>query len=713
MTLIPFLPIIRETSKPAPLRGYLILMKIPKFLSNLFTNPSPRAKVRWAILGIIALSVFAAAVDYPQGVNQLAGWINNKLEVAKVETRVGSLTEEPYKLGLDLQGGALLVYQANFDGRNVDSVDLPEAMARLRDRIERRVNSLGVSEPVIQVAGSDRLVVELAGVDINEAIDQIGETPLLEFREQNNVPPRELTEEEKAELEEFNAGQQEKASGVLVRLKSGQESFEDLAREFSEDPTAENGGDFGSVTPATNPEFVTAARDTLIGKLVPELVELDDAIYILRVDDRKEDDVEMLLSHILICYTGASNCGEERTREEALALATQVKAELTTDNFAQKATEFSSDLSNKEDGGDLNWVAPARTVEPFENAAKELEVGQITDPVETDFGYHLIYKRDQRPFGETFLHVIKFEKKVAADFLPTPEPYINTGLTGGNVSDAALVFDQNTNAPQISLQFDEEGTRLFSEITQRHIGEPIAIYLDGEPISVPVVQAHITTGEAVITGQFSLTDARDLARQLKDGALPVPIDLIQEQNIGASLGAESLQKSLQAAIVGLILVAGFMLLYYRLLGLLAILALVVYGLVTLMVFRFIGVTLTLSGIAGFVLSLGMAVDANVLIFERFREERKQGKALQEATEAAFDRAWPSIRDGNFSTLITCLILGWQGTSVVQGFAVTLAIGVVVSMFSAIIVTKSLMRLIIAWPINKIKVLFASGLSIKG
>jgi protein-export membrane protein SecD len=702
--------------------------KLGKFLFM----PSPRGRVRRAFLGILILTLVAGAIDYPSGYNKFARSATEALSNVPVLNNfvIDELSEKPFNLGLDLQGGALLIYEADLSsGELVDDPEeqtfgntsttpvqgetKTEAMNRLRDRIERRVNGLGVSEPIIQVAGENRLVVQLAGVDTQTAIDRIGETPLLEFREQNNEPPRELTEEELELLETFNADQAAKAQEAAVRLSAGVEAFEEVAREISEDPSASEGGSIGGVTRLTHPELVEAAENTLIGKVVPGVLDAEDGYYVIRVDDRKEDDTEMLLSHILICYSGSANCQQDRTRQEALALANEVLEDLTPQNFEAKVAEFSDDATKEQNQGDLDWVAPATTVSAFQDGAKAVPVGEISEPIESDFGFHLVYKRDERPFGETFLSVIKLDKQEPADYLPEADEYKVTGLTGANVADARMVFDPQTNTPQISLQFDEEGTKLFRDLTSQYIGEPIAIYLDGQPISIPTVQTTITNGEAVITGQFSVAEARDLAQSLREGALPLEISLIQQQTVGASLGAESLQKSLQAAMVGLILVVIFMLLYYRLLGLLALGALMVYALVTLMLFKLIGVTLTLSGIAGFVLSLGMAVDANVLIFERFREERKDGKDLQAATVAAFDRAWPSIRDGNASTLITCLILAMQGTSVVQGFAITLGIGILVSMFSAIVVTKTFVRLIIAWPINKLTVLFGSGVRLKG
>jgi protein-export membrane protein SecD len=554
----------------------------------------------------------------------------------------------------------------------------------------------------------------LAGVNVDTAIERIGETPLLEFREANNEPARELTPEEEAEINAFNVEQKRKADEIRARIATGRESFEALAKEFSEDTTTkETGGDLGFVTSATHQELIDAARATIIGRVVPGVVEINNGFYIVRVDDRKETDREMELSHLLICYQGAASCESQLTREEALTRITELAKEVTPQNFAEKAKEFSEDPSAQLNSGDLGFVAPKSSVPAFEDAAKSVAVGAISGPVETDFGFHLIYKRSERPYGETAFHVIFFDKKEAVDYLPESEPYKNTGLSGTNIIDAQLVFAQQTGASQVSIKFDEEGTNLFAELTRRNLGREIAIYLDGRPISIPTVQSEITNGEAVITGSFNIEEARDLARQLKDGALPVSIGLVQQQTVGASLGTESLQRSLYAGVVGVVGIMIFMIIYYRFLGLIAVVALTVYSLISLMLFKMVGTTLTLSGIAGFLLSIGMAVDANVLVFERFREERANGRDLMDAMEIAFVRAWTSIRDSNVSTLITCMILAYMGTSIIQGFAVTLSIGIIVSMFTAIVVTRALLRFTLAWPIRRISALFGSGLRLRG
>ncbi|MDE1970569.1 MAG: protein translocase subunit SecD [Patescibacteria group bacterium] len=267
-----------------------------------------------------------------------------------------------------------------------------------------------------------------------------------------------------------------------------------------------------------------------------------------------------------------------------------------------------------------------------------------------------------------------------------------TALTGKYLTRASLDFDKTTFQPTVQLQFNSEGAKLFGDITARNVGRRVAIAIDGNIISAPVVQEKISGGTAVISGNFTLDEAKKLAANLNAGALPVPITLIAQQTVGASLGASALQHSVKAGAIGLLIVFAFMILYYGTLGFFASLALLIYTALVLAIFKTIPVTLTLAGIAGFVLSIGMAVDANILIFERIKEERKRGRTGAQAIEEGFRRAWTSIRDSNVSTIITSLVLYTFTTSIVQGFALTLLIGVLVSMFTAITVTRSMLRI---------------------
>lgn len=274
--------------------------------------------------------------------------------------------------------------------------------------------------------------------------------------------------------------------------------------------------------------------------------------------------------------------------------------------------------------------------------------------------------------------------------------WISTGLSGKDLSKAILSTNSQTGEWVVDLQFNDKGTRKFADLTTKMVGKPMAIFFNGELQSAPVIREPIIGGNAQISGGengFQYEDAKKMVDLLNAGALPVPAKIIEENTVGPTLGADSIQKSKVAGIIGLGLVMIFMIAFYRLPGLIADIALVCYSIILFALFKTIPVTLTLAGIAGFILSIGMAVDANILIFERTKEELRAGRTLFTAINAGFDRAFTSIFDSNMSTIITCVILYMLGTSVVKGFALTLALGVIVSMFSAITITKNFMHLI--------------------
>lgn len=271
--------------------------------------------------------------------------------------------------------------------------------------------------------------------------------------------------------------------------------------------------------------------------------------------------------------------------------------------------------------------------------------------------------------------------------LDTTPQFVATELTGRYLQKATLEFDTNTREPKVSLQFNDTGTKLFAQITKDNIGKMVAIYLDGAPISTPVVREEIPNGQAVISGSFTPTEAKQLVGRLNSGALPVPITLLSTQTIGAILGDSAVNAGVKAAIIGFLLVALFLILLYRLPGLIAVLSLCIFISIVLALFKLLPVTLTAAGIAGFIISMGIAVDANVLIFERMKEELRSGRGISDAISTGFSRAWFSIRDSNISNFITAIILFWFGTSLIKGFALTLGMGVIVSMFSAITITR--------------------------
>ena len=287
---------------------------------------------------------------------------------------------------------------------------------------------------------------------------------------------------------------------------------------------------------------------------------------------------------------------------------------------------------------------------------------------------------------------------ISTSTLPTAAPstasttYTETGLTGAYLKSAALQFSNGTgntvaNAPTVILTFNDAGAKLFEQITGQNVGRTLAIFLDGQLIEAPTIQEAIPGGTAQITGNFTPEQARSLVQNLNFGALPVPITLESSDTIGPTLGGQALHAGLIAGLVGFLLVALFMILWYRVPGIIATIALIIYLLITIAVIKLVPVTLTASGIAGFILSIGLAVDANVLIFERFKEEIRSGKGAHDAVTIGFGRAWPAIRDGHLTMLISAIILFWLGTSIVQGFALVFGFGVIASLISAVFISR--------------------------
>ncbi|MFA6296724.1 MAG: protein translocase subunit SecD [Patescibacteria group bacterium] len=489
---------------------------------------SIRKKVWLSFLGIIVLSVLAGIVDWPKGPN-----IDFTIGGKKI------FRELKVHLGLDLQGGTQLVYQA--DLKNVENSEYENAMSGVRDVIERRVNGLGVSEPVVQTNKVDnnwRVIVELPGVtDINEAVKTIGETPSLDFRE---LPP--------------------------------------------------------STQPVKEP--ASGGADSLISKKTKEL-----------------------------------------------------KNKATT---SQEVIDTNS----------LKIVGEGNDAKVVDESGKEIDINALTEQLK--------------------------QQESGLD----SGSWVMTKLTGSHLKKAQLQFDPQTNQPVVAIEFDNEGKKLFADITEKNVGKRLAIFLDGQMISDPVVNERIGEGQAVISGKFTIDEAKQLAIRLNAGALPVPVSLISQTNIGPSIGKIAIEKSFIAGLFGLLLVALFMIVMYRLPGLVAIIALFIYALLSLAIFKLIPVTMTLAGVAGFIISIGMALDANILIFERMKEELYSGKSLGVAVDDGFKHAWLSIRDSQVSTLITCFILAWFGTSMIKGFAITLGIGTILSLFSALTVTRTLLKLIL-------------------
>ena len=324
--------------------------------------------------------------------------------------------------------------------------------------------------------------------------------------------------------------------------------------------------------------------------------------------------------------------------------------------------------------------------------------------------------------GETPILEFRLEKSGAEEFVSTiasgtpialDDVFYPAELTGRYLAHASVEFDPQTGVPLVGLEFTSEGALLFAKITHDNVGKPLAVILDGSILSAPVIQSEITGGKAQITGNFTPKEAKALVRNLNYGALPVPITLATSQTIGASLGDVALHSGVRAGVIGFIALVIFLIIWYRLPGLVASVALISYIVLSLAIFKIIPVTLTTAGLAGFILSIGMAVDANVLIFERAAEELKKGKSISDALHEGFRRAWLSIRDSNISSIITAIVLFWLGTSAVKGFALTLGLGVIISMFTAITVSRTFLFAIAPKNENGFKrFLFSNGFHLK-
>lgn len=594
-----------------------------------FFNPGQRGRLRWAIAGILLLFIVTAFIDIIGANNIVAKQIDaglsavpgissatvfpvielnpldrsNRLGWKSIKQIDLATYGVPYRLGLDLQGGAQLTYDADLS--QIPVADRADALNGTKDVIERRVNAMGVSEPIVQTSmtgNTPRISVELAGVyDINSAIKKIGETPLLEFKVENPEAIK-LTADQQKQLDTLNLDVRKKAVEALEKVKAGGD-FTALAKEYSEDPgSKDNGGTYSGVKS---------------GQMV---TEINDAIF------------------------------------------------------------------------------------------NKLSVGEVSsDLIQTTYGYHIVKLNSKTGSGDTaevsFSHILVSFKTSADIGVAATDEWINTKLSGRNLKKAALEYDSTSMVPQVGLEFDNEGAQLFADLTTANVGKPIAIFLDGAAISTPKVNEPILGGKAQIDGNFTVAEAKQLVQRLNAGALPVPVKLVSQQTVGATLGQVAVDKSLVAGFWGLIIVALFMILYYRLPGVLAVCALMIYTAISLALFKLFGITLTLAGITGFILSIGMAVDANILIFERMKEELASGKDLMKAIDDGFGRAWTSIRDSNIASLITCFVLYWFGSSIIRGFAVTLALGIFVSLFSALFVTRQFLLLVAKWKISRVKWLY--------
>lgn len=333
------------------------------------------------------------------------------------------------------------------------------------------------------------------------------------------------------------------------------------------------------------------------------------------------------------------------------------------------------------------------TVQTSEFSGKDRVIVELPGVTDTQTAVNLIGKTAQLQFEE--VKEIPATKTASASSQLVP-----TNLTGADLQSAAVTFDSKTGKPAISIQFTKEGGDKFAAITERNVGKALPIILDNQIVSAPTVQEKITGGSAQISGNFTVDEAKALAIQLNAGALPVPVNLVQETSVGATLGALSIKQSIAAGVVGVIMVSLFMILVYGKFGIIADIGLFIFAVITIALYKLIPVTITLPGIAGFMLSVGMALDGNILIFERFKEEKLK-REFSQALEVSFGRAWNSIRDAYVATLITCFVLAnpldWpflNTSGPIRGFAITLGLGIFISLFSGIFVSRNLLRVLI-------------------
>lgn len=387
----------------------------------------------------------------------------------------------------------------------------------------------------------------------------------------------------------------------------------------------------------------------------------------------------------------------------------KIKAVLGLDLVGGTELVYHADLSGSTDKlKDLNNLASV-----FRNRIDELGVAEPT--IQTSGTSKIIVELpgikniDQAvdKIGSTY-ELVFMEEGTAEDgvqlndyYEPSftyPKYWKKSDLNGRQLKTAEYTFQSSSqnnvqSEPIVTIKFDSTGKEKFAELTKRNVQKQIAIVLDNKIVTAPTVQAELTNGDAVITGSKDIKAAQELAKRLNEGMLPVPAKLIGQQNVGATLGEESLKKSAVAGIAGLFLVGIFMIAYYKTSGLIAMTALVVYSILSLALYKIIPVTLSLAGIAGFILSIGMAIDANILIFERMREELALGKTLNLAIIDGFKRAWSSVKDSNLSSILTCLILYFTaGSGPVRGFALTLGLGIIISLFTAVTVTRTVLLL---------------------
>ncbi|MDE2860523.1 MAG: protein translocase subunit SecD [Chloroflexota bacterium] len=599
----------------------------------------------------LRLFILIAVITVLAGASLAAQEID--LAVGGVSLKRGDDTILGLQLGLDLEGGSRLVYQALPTEGESPTQDQMEGVLKT---IERRVNAFGVAEPVIQTMGGDRIQVQLPGVGATEAT--------LTF--QQDVQVNDIRDVLAAHGRQDATIDQQDSRNFVVEVPSLR--------------PAELDAQGNEISPSERDAIEQALRERF--PVVTFSLVLGDA--------SSEDDVRAAMA---------------AAGREGVAVRAVTDTRFAVDVPGLRPAELD---------GQGNVVTPSEEDEIRATLQEELPSLQSVELLEMSMVVSGGVEEAKRLIGQT-AQLELFERTCTNDPLDItqdcddPQYHVDSplNLTGEDLVRAYAGTHPTLGQPVVNLEFDSEGARIFAQHTQRiaGTGNRTAFFLDEEFLIAPIALQAITGGRAFIQGpDFTIDRVRTIAIQLESGRLQVPLVLIQEQDVDATLGEDSLQKSVVAGVVGLGLVLLFMALYYRLPGFMACVALIIYSLIVLSILKLWPVTLTIGGLAAFILSIGMAVDANILIFERMKEELRSGRTLIAAIETGFNRAWPAIRDSNVSTFITCAILFWfgtrLGTGIVTGFAITLFIGVAASMFSALTVTKTFLRIVAISPFGR-------------
>jgi protein-export membrane protein SecD len=683
----------------------------------------------WRLGGIIIIALVAIFVDLNI---QHPDWAKNLIFWQPAAQRDIAL-----RLGLDLQGGLQVLLAADIpEDQELDAASMETA----RRIVENRVNAMGLTEPVVQAQGERRIIVELPGIENPEqAVDTIKGTALLEFVDSGTIPLPAGTV-----ITTTLGGPDRTAPGAeltptdaisptvepaVIEPEPTPESTEQPVEESTEEPA--EGADLPAM-PEKPPD-----RNGMYAE--PPAMQIDpDKTYIATIATVKGDIVVELFADkapntvnnfVFLARQGFyDNTTFHRVIEDFMAQGGDPTGTGTGGPGYTFADEFHPDLRHDHPGilsmansgpntnGSQFFITYEAT--PWLDDAHSI-FGQVIDGMDVLTSLTLRDPAQSPAFAGDLIETITITttdapitptvgitstaESVVTSTQPTPvsptpttrgQIVYKTILTGAGLN--AVGLDRNEQGEYIiPIEFNPEGAEIFANYTADHIGQYLCIVLDKTVISCPRINDYIPQGRASISGAFTYDSARQLAVQLRYGALPIPLRVESFNRIGATLGAESIEKSVRAGIVGLAIVLLFMLVYYRLPGGLADAALIIYVLINFALYKLAPITLTLPGIAGFILSAGMAVDANILIFERMKEELRRGRRLTTAVEIGFSRAWSSIRDGQLSTLLICAILFFFGTnfgaSIVKGFAVTLAIGTVVNVFTAVFATRTFMR----------------------